>query len=126
MLVDITRDAQIAELDFKYPEHVDLPGWNPPTKVNQRQIISAARAILEADKPIFYVGGGIINGEASAELLELAELTNIPVVTTLTGKGGFPDSHPLHAGIPGMPVAGKRVVSSRGGMGPKMASYSAL
>jgi acetolactate synthase-1/2/3 large subunit len=102
VLVDITRDAQIAELDFKYPDHVDLPGWNPPTKVNHRQIISAAKAILEADKPIFYVGGGIINGEASAELLELAELTNIPVVTTLTGKGGFPDSHRLHAGIPGM------------------------
>ena len=102
VLVDITRDAQIAELDFKYPDHVDLPGWNPPRKVNHRQIIAAAKAILEADKPIFYVGGGIINGEASAELLELAELTNIPVVTTLTGKGGFPDSHPLHAGIPGM------------------------
>jgi acetolactate synthase-1/2/3 large subunit len=102
VLVDITRDAQIAELDFKYPDHVDLPGWNPPTKVNHRQIMSAAKAMLEADKPIFYVGGGIINGEASAELLELAELTNIPVVTTLTGKGGFPDSHPLHAGIPGM------------------------
>jgi acetolactate synthase-1/2/3 large subunit len=64
--------------------------------------MAAAKAILEADKPVFYVGGGIINGEACAELLELAELTNIPVVTTLTGKGGFPDSHPLHAGVPGM------------------------
>jgi acetolactate synthase-1/2/3 large subunit len=102
VLVDITKDAQIAELDFKYPEHVDLPGWNPSTKVNHRQIVAAARAILEADKPIFYAGGGVINGEASADLLELAELTNIPVVTTLTGKGGFPDSHPLHVGVPGM------------------------
>ena len=102
VLVDITKDAQIAELDFKYPEHVDLPGWNPARKVNHRQIAAAAKAILEADKPILYVGGGIINGEACAELLELAELTRIPVVTTLTGKGGFPDSHPLHAGHPGM------------------------
>jgi acetolactate synthase-1/2/3 large subunit len=102
VLVDITKDAQIAELDFKYPDHVDLPGWNPPRKVNHRQIMAAAKAILEADKPIFYVGGGIINGEASAELLELAELTNIPVVTTLTGKGGFPESHPLYVGVPGM------------------------
>jgi acetolactate synthase-1/2/3 large subunit len=102
VLVDITKDAQIAELDFKYPDHVDLPGWNPARKVNHRQIMAAAKAILEADKPVFYVGGGIINGEACAELLELAELTNIPVVTTLTGKGGFPDSHPLHAGVPGM------------------------
>ena len=102
VLVDITKDAQIAELDFKYPDHVDLPGWNPPKKVNHRQVAAAAKAILEADKPIFYVGGGIINGEASAELLELAELTNIPVVTTLTGKGGFPDSHPLNVGHPGM------------------------
>ncbi|MGD0273006.1 MAG: biosynthetic-type acetolactate synthase large subunit [Gaiellaceae bacterium] len=102
VLVDITKDAQIAELDFKYPDHVDLPGWNPPRKVNHRQIAAAAKAILEADKPVFYVGGGIINGEATAELLELAEFTKIPVVTTLTGKGGFPDSHPLHAGHPGM------------------------
>ena len=102
VLVDITKDAQIAELDFKYPDHVDLPGWNPSRKVNHRQIMSAAKAILEADKPIFYVGGGVINGEACAELLELAELTNIPVVTTLTGKGGFPDAHRLCAGHPGM------------------------
>jgi acetolactate synthase-1/2/3 large subunit len=102
VLVDITKDAQISELDFKYPDHVDLPGWNPPKKVNHRQIAAAAKAILAADKPIFYAGGGVINAEASPELLELAELTNIPVVTTLTGKGGFPDSHPLHAGPPGM------------------------
>jgi acetolactate synthase-1/2/3 large subunit len=102
VLVDITKDAQIAELDFKYPEQVNLPGWNPPTKVNHRQIAAAAKAILEADKPVFYVGGGIINGEACTELLELVELTKIPVVTTLTGKGGFPDSHPLSAGHPGM------------------------
>ena len=102
VLVDITKDAQIAELDFKYPDHVDLPGWNPPTKVNHRQIMAAAKAILEADKPIIYAGGGVINAEASPELLEFAELTNIPVVTTLTGKGGFPDSHPLFAGPPGM------------------------
>ncbi len=102
VLVDITKDAQLAELDFKYPDQVDLPGWNPPTKVNHRQIAAAAKAILEADKPVFYVGGGVINGDACAELLELAELTNIPVVATLTAKGGFPDSHRLMAGHPGM------------------------
>jgi acetolactate synthase-1/2/3 large subunit len=102
VLVDITKDAQIAELDFKYPDHVDLPGWNPPRKVNHRQIMAAARAMLEADKPIFYVGGGVIYGDAAPELRELVELTGIPVVTTLTGKGAFPDSHPLHAGHPGM------------------------
>jgi acetolactate synthase-1/2/3 large subunit len=102
VLVDITKDAQIAELNFKYPDHADLPGWNPPSKVNHRQIVAAAKAILEADKPVLYAGGGVINGEASAELRELAELTNIPVVTTLTGKGAFPDSHPLHLGHPGM------------------------
>ncbi len=102
VLVDVTKDAQQAELDFKYPEHVDLPGWNPPRKVNHRQIAAAAKAILEADKPVLYVGGGILNGEATDELLELAELTNIPVVPTLLGKSGFPDSHPLNAGHPGM------------------------
>jgi acetolactate synthase-1/2/3 large subunit len=102
VLIDVAKDAQIAELDFKYPDRVDLPGWNPPRKVNHRQIMAAARTLLEADKPIFYVGGGVINGNAASELRELVELTGIPVVTTLTGKGGFPDSHPLHAGIPGM------------------------
>jgi acetolactate synthase-1/2/3 large subunit len=102
VLVDIAKDAQIGEFDFSYPEQVDLPGWNPPSKVNHRQIAAAARAILDADKPILYVGGGVINGEATAELLELAELMSIPVVTTLTAKGGFPDSHPLMVGHPGM------------------------
>jgi acetolactate synthase-1/2/3 large subunit len=102
VLVDITRDAQGAEVDFAWPDQVDLPGWNPPSKVNGRQIAEAAKAILAAQQPIFYVGGGVVNGEATAELRELVELTGIPVVTTLMGKGGFPDSHPLAFGHPGM------------------------
>jgi acetolactate synthase-1/2/3 large subunit len=102
VLVDITKDAQQAEMEFRYPDAVDLPGWNPPTTVDLRQVGEAARAILAAEKPILYVGGGVVNGGASAELLELAELTGIPVVTTLMGKGGFPDSHPLAFGHPGM------------------------
>ncbi|MGZ4383427.1 MAG: thiamine pyrophosphate-binding protein, partial [Gaiellaceae bacterium] len=102
VLVDITKDAQQAEMDFRYPDSVDLPGWNPPSSVDQRQVGEAARAILAAERPIFYVGGGVINGDASAQLVELVELTGIPVVTTLMGKGGFPDSHPLAFGHPGM------------------------
>src|SRR3954452_19994932 len=102
VLVDITKDAQQTELDFAWPDAVDLPGWNPPAKVNGRQIAEAAKAILAAKQPIFYVGGGVLNGEATEELRTLVELTGIPVVTTLMGKGAFPDSHPLCFGHPGM------------------------
>jgi acetolactate synthase-1/2/3 large subunit len=58
--------------------------------------------ITEARRPVLYVGGGVIKAEAAAELRELAELTGIPVVTTLMARGAFPDSHPLHLGMPGM------------------------
>ena len=65
VLVDIAKDAQEAELDFPYPDDVDLPGWRPPTKVHERQVREAAKAIAEAEQPIVYAGGGVINAEAS-------------------------------------------------------------
>jgi acetolactate synthase-1/2/3 large subunit len=102
VLIDIAKDVQEAEFDFVYPDEPDLPGWRPPTKVHARQVQEAAKAILAAERPIIYAGGGVINGNASAELLELVELTQAPVVVTLMGKGGFPDSHPLNYGAPGM------------------------
>ncbi len=102
VLVDVAKDVQEAELDFRYPDEVELPGWKPPSRVHTRQIREAAAAIVAAEKPVLYVGGGTLNGEATAELRELAEAAQIPVVTTLMAKGAFPDSHPLCYGQPGM------------------------
>jgi acetolactate synthase-1/2/3 large subunit len=102
VLVDIPKDVQEAELDFHYPVTLDLPGWRPPTRVHARQVAEAAHAIVAAERPILYVGGGTINGDACGELVALAEAGRIPVVTTLMAKGAFPDSHPLCYGQPGM------------------------
>ena len=102
VLVDVTKDVQEAEFDFRYPDEPDLAGWRPPTKVHPRQVRDAAAAILAAKRPIFYVGGGVLNGDATRELLELAELLQVPAVVTLMGKSALPDSHPLNFGSPGM------------------------
>ncbi len=102
VLVDIAKDAQEAELNFSYPDEVDLPGWRPPSKVHERQVHQAAKAIAESRQPIVYAGGGVINADASAELLALVEAARLPAVVTLMGKGCLPDSHPLNYGAPGM------------------------
>ena len=102
VLVDVPRDVQEAELDFRYPDRVDLPGWRPPTKVHALQVREAAWRIARAEKPVLYVGGGTINGDACGELRGLAEAGRLPVITTLMGKGAFPESHELHFGWPGM------------------------
>jgi acetolactate synthase-1/2/3 large subunit len=102
VLVDVPRDVQEAEIDFRYPDEVDLPGWRPPTRVNARQVAEAAARLASAERPVLYVGGGTINADACADLLELAELGRFPVVTTLMAKSAFPESHELHFGWPGM------------------------
>ena len=102
VLVDVTKDVQEAAIDFRYPDEPDLAGWRPPTKVHPRQVRDAAAAILAAKRPIFYVGGGVLNGDATRELLELVELLQVPAVVTLMGKSALPDSHPLNFGSPGM------------------------
>jgi len=102
VLVDIPRDVQEAELDFEYPDEVDLPGWRPAARVNAKQIGAAARAIAAAERPVLYVGGGTLNAEACGALRRLAELWQLPVVTTLMAKGAFPETHELHFGWPGM------------------------
>jgi acetolactate synthase-1/2/3 large subunit len=102
VLVDVPRDVQEAELDFEYPDTVELPGWRPPRRGHPRQIREAARRIAEAERPILYVGGGVLNADACGELLELAEAGRLPVVTTLMAKSGFPETHELHFGWPGM------------------------
>ena len=102
VLVDITKDAQNAKVPFVWPPKVDLPGYKPVTKAHGKQIQAAAQLIAESQKPVLYVGGGIIRSGASKELLKLAELINVPVVTTLMARGAFPDSHPQNLGMPGM------------------------
>ncbi|UWF78397.1 MULTISPECIES: acetolactate synthase large subunit [Microbacterium] len=102
VLVDITKDAQQASVPFIWPPKVELPGYRPVTKAHGKQIQAAAALLAEAKKPVLYVGGGVIRGKASKELLALAESTGAPVVTTLMARGAFPDSHPQHLGMPGM------------------------
>jgi len=102
VLVDVPRDIQEAEIDFRYPDEVDLPGWRPPTRGHPRQITEAAKRIAAAEKPVLYVGGGVLNAEACPELLDLAQVGRLPVITTLMGKSAFPETHELHFGWPGM------------------------
>ena len=102
VLVDVAKSALQAQTTFVWPTELSLPGYRPVTKPHAKQVREATRLVLEARKPVLYVGGGVIRADASAELLELAELTGIPVVTTLMARGAFPDSHVQNLGMPGM------------------------
>ncbi len=102
VLVDVAKDALQARTTFAYPSEVALPGYRPTTRPHAKQIREAARLIAAAQRPVLYVGGGVIRSGASAELERLATLTGIPVVTTLMARGALPDSHPQHLGMPGM------------------------
>ncbi|MFJ9348800.1 acetolactate synthase large subunit [Streptomyces sp. NPDC101237] len=102
VLVDIAKDALQAKTTFSWPPVMDLPGYRPVTKPHAKQIREAAKLITSAKRPVLYVGGGVIKAGATAELKVLAELTGAPVTTTLMALGAFPDSHPLHVGMPGM------------------------
>ena len=102
VLVDIAKDALQAQTIFNWPESIDLPGYSPRTRPHSKQIREAAKLILSSRQPVLYVGGGVIRANASASLRVLAELTGIPVVTTLMARGAFPDSHTQHLGMPGM------------------------
>ncbi len=102
VLVDITKDALQAEFDFVWPRTVELPGYRPTTKPHNKQVKEAARLLAEAQRPVLYVGGGVVKAQAAEELRALAEAAGIPVVTTLMARGVFPDSHELHMGMPGM------------------------
>jgi acetolactate synthase I/II/III large subunit len=102
VLVDVPRDIQETEFDFSYPSDVSLPGWKPPRRGHPRQIAAAAQVVAAAERPILYVGGGVLNADAMEQLRALAEAGRIPVVTTLMAKSAFPESHELHVGWPGM------------------------
>ncbi|MCH9718251.1 MAG: acetolactate synthase large subunit [Actinomycetia bacterium] len=102
VLVDISKDALQAMTTFTWPKQINLPGYKPTTKPHSRQLRAAAEMILNSQRPVLYVGGGVIKADANEELFELAELTGIPVVTTLMARGAFPDGHDQHLGMPGM------------------------
>ena len=102
VLVDIAKDAMQKMTTFEWPTDLSLPGYRPTTRPHGKQVREAARLMTEAKRPVLYVGGGVIKAGAAAELKVLAEMTQIPVVTTLMARGAFPDSHELHLGMPGM------------------------
>ncbi|MXG88140.1 acetolactate synthase large subunit [Nocardioides sp. YIM 123512] len=102
VLVDVAKSALQATTTFEWPDEIQLPGYRPVTRPHAKQVREAARLLLDSRRPVLYVGGGTIRGNAHRELLELAELAGIPVVTTLMARGAFPDSHALNYGMPGM------------------------
>ncbi|CAM3754557.1 acetolactate synthase large subunit [Smaragdicoccus niigatensis] len=102
VLVDIPKSILQTNTTFSWPPEMRLPGYRPVTKPHGKQVREAARLILAAKQPVFYVGGGVIKANAAEQLRQLAELTGIPVVTTLMALGSFPDTHPLNMGMPGM------------------------
>jgi acetolactate synthase-1/2/3 large subunit len=102
VLVDLPKDVLQAQGRFSWPPQLDLPGYRPTTRPHAKQIREAAKLVAAASRPVLYVGGGVLKARAAAELRMLAELTGIPVVTTLMARGAFPDSHPQHIGMPGM------------------------
>ncbi len=102
VLVDVTKDAQQKSAPFVWPDDLDLPGYHPVTKANQKQINVAAQMIAEAERPLLYVGGGVVRAGAHKELETFANLVGAPAVTTLMARGALPDSNPLNLGMPGM------------------------
>jgi acetolactate synthase-1/2/3 large subunit len=102
VLVDVAKDALQKMTTFNWPTSIKLAGYNPKTTPDAQAITDAAALIAQSSKPVFYVGGGVIKANAHKELRQLVELLGAPVVTTLMARGAFPDSHPLHMGMPGM------------------------
>jgi acetolactate synthase-1/2/3 large subunit len=105
-LVDLPKDILQDEMTWHWPTDEEviasLPGYRPNTKGHPRMIKEAAKLIMQAERPVLYVGGGMLKARAADALAELVELTGIHVVTTLMARGVFPDSHPLNLGMPGM------------------------
>jgi acetolactate synthase-1/2/3 large subunit len=102
VLVDLPKDVLQETTTFAWPPRLDLPGYRPVTRPHIKQVREAAKLLAAARRPVLYVGGGVLKGRATQELRQLAELTGIPVVTTLMARGAFPDSHRQHLGMPGM------------------------
>jgi len=102
VLIDLPKDVQVAVTDFKYPDKIEMRSYKPTVEGHVKQIEKAASMILAAKKPVLYVGGGVILGNAYDELRQLAETLHAPVTTTLMGLGSFPEDNPLSLGLLGM------------------------
>jgi acetolactate synthase I/II/III large subunit len=102
VLIDLPKDVLNARFGYAPAEHLSLPGYKPTVRGHGKMVREAAREIVAARRPVIYAGGGIEKAGAYTELRQLAERANLPVVTTLMARGCFPDSHPLHLGMPGM------------------------
>ena len=102
VLIDIPSDILSESMTFNYPDKVNIPSYRPTYRGNAKQIRAAVARIERAERPVLYVGGGVIASGASEELVRLADSLKLPVVTTLMGKGAFPASNPLNFGLVGM------------------------
>lgn len=102
VLIDLPKDIQQTQGDFRYPQDVQIPGYNPTYEGHPGQVTRAVKAIARAKKPVIYAGGGVVNSGAHEQLLELAERIQAPVTTTLMGLSGFPGCHRLSLGMLGM------------------------
>lgn len=102
VLIDLPKDVQAGELEYKYPGDIHIPGYNPTFTGHRGQINRAVKALQRAEKPLLFAGGGVAAAGASGELMALAEEGQIPVVASLMGLGTIPGGHPLFLGMPGM------------------------
>jgi acetolactate synthase-1/2/3 large subunit len=102
VLIDLPKDVTVTSTEFVWPEKVEMRSYKPKSEGNKWMIKKAVDLMARAARPIIVAGGGVILANAAKELKELAKLTDIPVTTTLMGLGGFPGTHPLSLGMPGM------------------------
>ena len=102
VLVDVPSDILGTEITFNYPDGVNIPSYRPTYRGNAKQIRAAAQLIATSERPVLYVGGGVISSGASSQVTQLARLLRIPVVVTLMAKGAVPSSEPLNLGAVGM------------------------
>ncbi len=102
VLIDLPANIAQTLCSGKAPAELALPGYKPTVKGHKKQISQAAQALLAAEKPLLYIGGGAISAKIFDELIMVAEKLKAPVVTTLMGKGSFPEDHPLFLGMPGI------------------------
>jgi len=102
VLVDFPKDIQMAQCEFHYPETVEIRGYKPNLSGHPRQVAKAVAMILDSHRPVMYVGGGAVLGDASESVTQLARILSLPVTTTLMGLGSFPESDELSLGMLGM------------------------
>jgi acetolactate synthase I/II/III large subunit len=102
VVVDIPQDLSRADIPYEPVDDVHLPGYQPTTEGNQKQIKLAAKALVNSRRPVIYAGGGVVSANAAAELTELATADRFPVTCTVMGLGGFPGTHEQWLGMLGM------------------------